>query len=471
MYEEFRSKLATSYDLMSKREISELVFRYNEKDKIEVIKGHSAGPCDLIQDTMDISAVKILSPIQRGIRRNKIAHMHGKVIFKYLKAQNKNTEKEEEQAKIQELKEQQHDFPVMKREVKIVRDDWSHTDQVEDIYTVINGSMCSHSKVVIRTEFFRDELEIFDVEGRKLPFKSVRESNDPIPKKGNNQNSQEKVSLNYNPYLFIINLYSPLQPGRLAVIRLKYKVVSENPKWSSQFLRGLKDVVPFLINDGYFYRFYEIRNILAGEISSFTFTAKLAEGTDATSYVILGIDDQGNATPFDGRANGGNQEDITNYYSEGRDLFFAISGRRLDKIKYLIIFIRISPQSRIFLAVSSIQILAVSVLASLAFVIHSQPFYHSFSLITGLFLAMLTLLLYPERSRLIDTRISVAVYSVLLSVMIVLHLLSLYGHFRLVSDILSIPVLRSLLIPSIIAISGIYIASIFLDWAHRMGRL
>jgi hypothetical protein len=132
------------------------------------------------------------------------------------------------------------------------------------------------------------------------------------------------------------------------------------------------------------------------------------------------------------------------------------------------VFLRISPQKRSFLAISSIQLLTVSVLVSLALVIHSLPFRDSFSLITGLFLASLTLLLYPERSRVMDTRISVSIYSGILSTMIILHVTSIYGKFEVVSNILNdFPVLNLLVIPVVLISLGGYIVYVFLEWAHR----
>ena len=229
-------------------------------------------------------------------------------------------------------------------------------------------------------------------------------------------------------------------------------------------------------NESYLYGFFEIEKVFGTDNRELTFTAKLAEGSTATSYVILGVKDcdregGGLVTKvFDGKKNNGEYEDETNFYSEGGDLFFALSERKLKGSKYLTVFLRISPQTSIYVAISSIQLLTVSVLVTLALEIHSQPFYRSFSLITGLFLALLTLLLYPERSRLMDTRTSVSFYSVILSTILIFHALSRYMNLKLVSDFLNtLPVLRSLLIPAVLVLMAAYIGYSLLDWAHRRG--
>jgi hypothetical protein len=49
--------------------------------------------------------------------------------------------------------------------------------------------------------------------------------------------------------------------------------------------------MPFVENEGYFYRFFEIGKVFGDEGGELTFTAKLSEGTTATSYVILGVKD------------------------------------------------------------------------------------------------------------------------------------------------------------------------------------
>ncbi len=163
--------------------------------------------------------------------------------------------------------------------------------------------------------------------------------------------------------------------------------------------------------------------------------------------------------------------DDTNFYCEGRDLFFALSKAKLDKLRYLVVIMRISPQTRIFAAVSSIQLLTVSILVTLALEIHSQTFGTSISLITGLFLALLTLLLYPERSRLVDTRASVAIYSIILSTVIILHVISIYRKYKVVSNILNFfHPLNKVFVPAVLISLGGYIVCVFLGWAHRRDR-
>jgi hypothetical protein len=164
--------------------------------------------------------------------------------------------------------------------------------------------------------------------------------------------------------------------------------------------------------------------------------------------------------------------DDTNFYCEGRDLFFALSKAKLDKLRYLVVILRVSPQTRIFAAVSSIQLLTVSVLVTLALQIHSQPFSTSFSLITGLFLALLTLLLYPERSRLMDTRISVAIYSVILSIALILHALSIYINLKIISLLFdTFPVLYFLLVTIVSLLLLLYIGYCLLEWAYRRYKI
>lgn len=416
----------------------------------------------IILDPMNIKWIRILSPVSWGLRKGG-KEPEGLLTFSYI---DKNEDSPKQETDINCWKLLPY-LPVLKRELILLRDEWSRTDAIEDVYTIMNDCSIPLEKVKIRTEFFRDELEIFDVEGRKLYFESCKEKADEL----------EGSVLGYSPYSFLVSLQSPLQSGEKTALKLRYKVISDNPPELLQISRGIKDATPFVMNESYFYRFFEIDRIFGKPRREFTFTMKLGEGTTATSYVILGIKESDivgdHATnnliikTFDGDTKN-HSEDETNYYAEGNEVFFAFSEKKLEKLKYLMVFLRISPQKRSFLAISSIQLLTVSVLVSLALVIHSLPFRDSFSLITGLFLASLTLLLYPERSRVMDTRISVSIYSSILSTMIILHVTSIYGKFEVVSNILNdFPVLNLLVIPVVLISLGGYIVYVFLEWAHR----
>ena len=438
----------------------------------------SSGIPEIIQDTTNVSWIKVLSPAHKGIR-DKGKKRRGAVTIKYAdRCQNGLRE-----GATQSLFDQALKVPVIRREVKVLRDDWSSTDTVDDFYTIANRGTIPLKEVLVRTELFRDELEIFDAEGRKLPFVSQKAEAEKLDEK----------ELKYSPYSFLVSLHSPLDGFGKAVIRLRYKMVSENPSFAFQLLRGIKDSMPFVENEGYLYRFFEIGKVFGGDDRELTFTAKLSEGTTATSYVILGVKDGNGETGdpsveyFDckhetqpsGEAKGAVKKakpceavDDTNFYCEGRDLFFALSKAKLDKLRYLVVILRVSPQTRIFAAVSSIQLLTVSVLVTLALQIHSQPFSTSFSLITGLFLALLTLLLYPERSRLMDTRISVAIYSVILSIALILHALSIYINLKIISLLFdTFPVLYFLLVTIVSFLLFLYIGYCLLEWAYRRYKI
>jgi hypothetical protein len=416
----------------------------------------------IIQDPMNIKWIRILSPVSLGLRRGG-KEPQGLVTFSYI---GKKKDGPKQETNINFWKSLPY-LPVLKRELILLRDEWSRTDAIEDVYTIMNDCGTPLEKLKIRTEFFRDELEIFDVEGRKLYFESCKEKADEL----------DSSTLGYSPYSFLVSLHSPLQGNEKTALKLRYKVISDKPSELFQIGRGIKDAIPFVMNESYFYRFFEIDRIFGRVQREFTFTMKLGEGTTATSYVILGIKESDpvgdHATndlivkTFDSDTQN-DGEDETNYYAEGNEVFFAFSKKKLEKLKYLIVFLRISPQKRSFLAISSIQLLTVSVLVSLALVIHSLPFRDSFSLITGLFLASLTLLLYPERSRVMDTRISVSFYSGFLSIMIILHVTSIYGKFEVVSSILNdFPMLNQFFMPAGLILLGGYIVYVFLEWAHR----
>ena len=435
----------------------------------------------IIQDTMNISRIMILSPVYRGVR-NKDRKHRGAVKFKFSDKYKTGRDRGGKVSPIYQV----NNVSVLKREVKVLRDDWSNTDTVDDVYTIANKGETPLKKIMIRTELFRDELEIFDNQGRKLPFESRKAEAEKL-------NGKE---LKYSPYSFLVSLHSPLEGLGKAVIRLRYKIISENSSFLFQFLRGLKDALPFTENEGYLYRFFEIGKVFGDYSREFTFAAKLSEGTTATSYVILGVGDSetkkgkpstkvfdckyassgktltsGETNSTQGKRKPCEAEDETNFYCEGRDLFFALSKAKLDKLKYLVVIVRISPQTRIFFAISSIQLLTVSILVTLALEIHSQPFSASFSLVTGLFLALLTLLLYPERSRLMDTRISDAIYSVILSTVLVLHALSIYIDVKVTSYLLNrFLLLHSLLIYVGWTLIGVYILYCLIDWGIRRDK-
>lgn len=447
-----------------------------------IVQDKSTLASTIIQDTTNVGWIKVLSPVHKGIR-DKGKKQRGAVTIKYAdRCQNSL-----EGGAAQSLFDQALKAPVIRREVKVLRDDWSSTDTVDDFYTIANRGAIPLKEVLVRTELFRDELEIFDADGRKLPFVSQKAEAEKL-------NGKE---LKYSPYSFLVSLHSPLEGLGKVVIRLRYKMVSENPSFAFQLLRGIKDSMPFVENEGYLYRFFEIGKVFGGDDRELTFTAKLSEGTTATSYMILGVKDSNGETKnpsvefFDckhksedetqpsGEANGTMKKpkpceavDDTNFYCEGRDLFFALSKAKLDKLRYLVVILRVSPQTRIFYAVSSIQLLTVSVLVTLALEIHSQPFSTSLSLITGLFLALLTLLLYPERSRLMDTRISVAIYSVMLSTALILHALSIYVNLKIISLLFdTFPVLHSLLVTIVISLLLLYIGYCLLEWAYRRYKI
>ncbi len=457
--------------------------------KIRIKDMNNSSPDELIHDTMDVKKIEFLSPFNNGFRRSEKSPQ-GIIKFIYKEKQNSGNIKkksfvrklfskfedknqDDKSEKISGGTNQSLPSPIckiygddskiptvkiIKREISISRDDWSRTDNVEDTYIIENYELFSVSEVKIKTEFFRDELNIFDSSGRSLPFESCR---------------VQKISYGPNPgpYFFVLSLYSPLGPGKQTTLTLKYKVISDNPLQSVDYINGIRDSIPFLVNEGYFYRFFDIEHILNPDNLGFTFTMKTSEGTTVTSYAILHVDGKSDNS-LGLKAYDMPPKDETNFYSEGSEVFFALSGKNLKGVKYILVFLRISPQKRAFLAVSSIQILTVLLLGSVAISIHALPFTSSFTLITGMFFALLTLLLYPERSRLMDTRISVSAYSLILLVAIALHFTSYYLKYRLVSDLLiKFPSLKQLLIPAAEAVILVYVIYVILDWVYRRGKL
>ena len=124
----------------------------------------------IIQDTTNVSWIDVFSPVHKGIR-DKDPKCRDVVFIKYADKYWTSIKTDAKQSHFdQALK-----VPVIRREVKVLRDDWSSTDTVDDFYTIANSGKTPLRQVLVRTELFRDELEIFDADGRKLPFESQKE--------------------------------------------------------------------------------------------------------------------------------------------------------------------------------------------------------------------------------------------------------------------------------------------------------
>ena len=135
-----------------------------------IVQDKSTLASTIIQDTTNVGWIKVLSPAHKGIR-DKGKKRRGAVTINYAdRCQNGLREGATQSFFDQALK-----VPVIRREVKVLRDDWSSTDTVDDFYTIANSGKTPLRQVLVRTELFRDELEIFDADGRKLPFESQKE--------------------------------------------------------------------------------------------------------------------------------------------------------------------------------------------------------------------------------------------------------------------------------------------------------
>jgi hypothetical protein len=375
---------------------------------------------DFIQPTFNVKKIRMLTTNKHGMRISSTG-VRGKLVFTYIE------EKLTGNKFVQTLiKNQFKSLMIERREISIKHNEWSRADEVTDTYTIVNRGISSVSSILVPTEYFRDELQIYDSKGKKLSFKSIKD-------REIRPNISKKEGINDEPYIFEVHLENSLSANNREVIALKYKIISNNPTRSTRIISWLKDLLPFYENDDCLFNFIDVERTLTDKESrNLTFTLNLAEGTTATSYLVLGIDDAGKVKAFDS-----DKDNELNYYSEGRDVFFSLSENRLKDVQFLLIFLKVRPQSRLFYAVSSIQLLVISLLILTGIVIHFQQFVNATGLITGLMISILTLFLIPEKSRLEDVRIGVAGYSIILSAFVILHTLSIFFSIRIIQDILN----------------------------------
>lgn len=376
---------------------------------------------DLIQPTFNLKKIKMLTTKKHGMRISSTG-VSGKLVFSYV--DKKLTDYNPAPTLI---KDHMKSLMIERREISIQHNEWSRTDEVTDTYTIVNKGNLNVSRVFVPTEYFRDELQIYDSSWNKLSFKSFKD-------KEIRPNISKKEGINDEPYIFEVRLKNPLRKNNRELIILKYKILSNNPGRLTRIISWVKDVLPFYENNDCLFSFIDVERTLTDKKSrNLTFTLTLAEGTTATSYLVLGIYGSGRGKVFDS-----GEDNELNYYSEGRNVFFSLSENRLKEIQFLLVLLKVSPQSRLFYAVSSIQLLVISLLLLTGIVIHFQQFVNATGLITGLMVSILTLFLIPEKSRLEDVRIGVAGYSIILSSFVILHTLAVYFRIRIVQYLLNL---------------------------------
>lgn len=354
---------------------------------------------------------------------------------------------------------------TVKREVRIKHDEWSHTDLIIDTYTILNSRYGEISEFQIVTEEFRNNLEIFDREGRKLRFMSKSLSK---PCKNRKQNNKENTRK--EPYVLRIFPHNPLSTDHYELITLKYTNVrwlpskkrrkkadglngaSVNKNSWHRFLHFIGDIVPFYVNRDDLFWYFDLEQTFAKsgikpdrekyKEGGFNFSLDLTAGTEVNYKIISRIKSRNKGFMGDCI----NDSD-SNFYSEGETVFFALSlDSVLEKIleqPSLFVYIKTKPQMVDNITLSSIQTVSYVIFVATALTVHSARFITSLPLITAVFVALLTLALFPRKSRLLDMRPSVFSLSIGLSTVVTLYFLSTYYNRKVIS--LVYPVVNKLL--------------------------
>ena len=171
---------------------------------------------------------------------------------------------------------------------------------------------------------------------------------------------------------------------------------------------------------------------------------------------------------------------MSHYFTEGETAFFSLSTKDIldrlpkkdeDELPVIFVYMKIKPKMLDNVTLSSVQIVSYTIFAAASLTIHSKPFVSSLPLITALFIATLTLALFPRKSRLLDMRSSVFSLSIGLSVVLALYFISTYFRLRVVSflypKIISPDIAQILGGTVLLLILTLYVSAFIIDCKRR----